>query len=433
MVHEIQERLSKFKKLLTPFQQFARSESFSGVLLIVAALVAFVLSNTALSESYFDLKKLYFGIEFGDWSLKKPLFLWINDGLMAVFFLMVGLEIKRELLVGELSRPRDAALSVFAAIGGMVVPALIYVLFNFNSPGISGWGIPMATDIAFALGVMALLGSRVPLALKVFLTALAIVDDLGAVLVIAVFYTESLQFHYLIYSFLILSGAWIYGKSGGHRLFIFLILGLIAWYCMLKSGVHATVAGVLLAFTIPIKHAISSGELEDRLREVIQGESFEEEEVKIEELESILKQAESLLHRLEHALQPIVAYFIMPVFAFFNAGVRVSGESATWSPVIFGCFLGLLIGKPLGVFAFAWGSSRLGFASLPAGINWAQIFSAGMLAGIGFTMSFFIAALAFGEGSMLDQSKIGILSASILSAVAGLITLYFSTKDSSST
>ncbi len=428
MARQIQEKLSKFKNLLTPFQQFARSESFSGILLIIAALIAFVISNSALSESYFDLKKIYFGIEFGDWSLKKPLFLWINDGLMAIFFLMVGLEIKRELLVGELSKPRDAALSVFAAVGGMVVPALIYTIFNFNTAGISGWGIPMATDIAFALGVMALLGSRVPLALKVFLTALAIVDDLGAVLVIAVFYTESLQFHYLLYSFLILFGAWIYGKSGGHRLSLFLLLGAIAWYCMLKSGVHATVAGVLLAFTIPIKHAIGSDELEDHLRVAIHEDSFEKSEVKIEKLESILEHAQSLLHRLEHALQPIVAYFIMPVFAFFNAGVRISGESATWSPVIFGCFLGLVVGKPLGVFAFAWVSSKLGIASLPKGINWAQIFSAGMLAGIGFTMSFFIAALAFGEGSLLDQSKIGILSASILSAIVGLIGLHFSTK-----
>ncbi|RJP19262.1 MAG: Na+/H+ antiporter NhaA [Candidatus Omnitrophota bacterium] len=428
MSRQIQEPVSKFQFLLTPFQQFARSESFGGILLIVAALIAFVISNSPFSAAYFDYKQLMFGFEFGGWSLKKPLFLWINDGLMAVFFLMVGLEIKRELLVGELSRPRDAALSVFAALGGMVVPALIYTLFNFNTPAISGWGIPMATDIAFALGVMALLGSRVPLALKVFLTALAIVDDLGAVLVIAVFYTESLQFHYLLYSFLFLFGAWIYGKSGGRSLFVFLVLGAIAWYCMLKSGVHATVAGVLLAFTIPIKHAIASHDLENHLREVIRDDSFEEAEVKIETLESILEHAQSLLHRLEHALQPIVAYFIMPVFAFFNAGVRLSAESASWSPVVFGCFLGLVLGKPLGVFAFAWISSRLGIASLPRGIHWMHIFSAGMLAGIGFTMSFFIAALAFGEGLMLDQAKIGILSASVFAALVGLFALFLSTR-----
>ncbi len=387
------------------FQTFVQSEAFGGVLLVFAAAIAFSMANSPLSEFYFQIKKTYFGIAFGDWELKKALYHWINDGLMVIFFLLVGLEIKRELIQGELSRPRDAALAVFAALGGMIVPALIYVALNFNGDGLSGWGIPMATDIAFALGIMALLGKRVPIALKVFLTALAIVDDLGAVLVIALFYTESLNITALISSLVVLAIAALYGYLSGRKLLVFAIFGVIAWYYMLKSGVHATVAGVLLAFTVPLstKHSYNRSD-----------------------------EHHSPLHTLEHGLEPWVNYFIMPVFALTNAGVVLSGESFAASPILLGCLFGLVLGKPIGVFLFSWLAVQCGLASLPNNVSWKQIFATGLLAGIGFTMSFFIAVLAFGQGVMLDQAKLGILGASIIAAVAGLTMLYTYSKQSQS-
>ncbi len=387
--------------LLSEFQRFAKSESMSGVLLILAALVAFIIANSPLGESYFEWINVYFGLSFGEWSLKKPLILWVNDALMALFFLMVGLEIKRELLIGELSRPRDAALSVFAALGGMVVPALIYVGFNYGEETIVGWGIPMATDIAFALGVMALLGKRVPLSLKVFLTALAIVDDLGAVAVIAIFYTEHLQLKALVLSGVLLLAAFGYGRLGGRNLVIYGILGVIAWYFMLKSGVHATVAGVLLAFTVPM-------------------DSNKNEHI---------EHHEDTLHRLEHGLQPWVAYAIMPIFAFFNAGIMLGEDGIGMGPVTLGCALGLLIGKPIGVFTFSWVSVKLGWASWPQGIRAIHIFAVGILAGIGFTMSFFIANLAFKTGITLDAAKMGVLLSSVTAAILGFTFLWWSTRE----
>ncbi len=417
--------------ILTPFQQFARSESVGGFLLILSALFAFAIANSAQLDRYTALQSIPFGLSLGDWSLIKPLILWINDGLMAVFFLMVGLEIKREIVVGELSRPRDAAFSVFAAIGGMIVPALIYVLINRNGEGVSGWGIPMATDIAFALGIMSLLGKCISLPLKVFLTALAIVDDLGAVIVIAVFYTASLDGGALIKSFLVLAIAWFYGYTGGRRLSVFGLLGVIGWYFMLKSGVHATIAGVLLAFTIPMGRRSESAAPVLDTREILAQGTLEEIEVKVEHAESFLHGVQSPLHRLEHALHPWVVFFIMPVFAFFNAGVSLSGEGASWSAITSGCFLGLIVGKPIGIFFLSWLSCRLGIASLPSGVTWFQIASVGLLAGIGFTMSFFVAGLAFENGTYLDQAKIGVLSASILSAAAGLIALWMACRTKS--
>ncbi|MGC9328431.1 MAG: Na+/H+ antiporter NhaA, partial [Candidatus Hinthialibacter sp.] len=340
--------------------------------------------------------------------------------------------IKREILVGELSRPKDAALSVFAAVGGMAIPALIYTSLNWNGEGLSGWGIPMATDIAFALGVLSLLGNRVPLSLKVFLTALAIVDDLGAVAVIAVFYTAHLQISYLLYSFVFLAAAFVFARAGGRRLSIFLLIGVAAWYFMLKSGVHATVAGVLLAFAVPMSRKLDPRLADAEMKQIVQQGSFEEIEVKVEHLEKVLHQAHSPLHRLEHALQPWTVYFVMPVFAFFNAGVMLAGSDQFVTPVAMGCLMGLLLGKPIGVFVLSWAAVKLGFASLPQGVRWPQIFAVGVLAGIGFTMSFFIAGLAFDGVQLLDQSKIGVLSASILAAVAGLLVLYLARSPQSS-
>lgn len=404
-------------KLLRPIEQFWQSEARGGFILFAAALLAFIVANSPLSQGYFALQNTPFRIGFGDWSLEKPLLLWVNDLLMAVFFLLVGMEIKRELVQGELRDLRKASLTIFAALGGMVAPALIYTFFNAGGEGARGWGVPMATDIAFSLGVLALLGSRVPLGLKVFLTAFAIVDDLGAVLVIALFYTASLKVSMLLWGGLF----WVLALLAGWRrvrfLPLYLLLGLLLWYFTLKSGIHATVAGVLLAMAIPITRSLEPFELKRELRAAASKDP-EEIEGELEHLEHTIAQAQSPLHRLEHLLHPWVAYLILPIFAFFNAGVNLAG--AQLGGVALGSFLGLLLGKPLGIFAASWLAVRLGLAALPAGVNWLMVAGAGFLGGIGFTMALFIAALAFGPGTLDDQAKVGVLSSSVVAAAVGL-------------
>jgi NhaA family Na+:H+ antiporter len=411
------------KRLLTPFEEFARSESAGGVTLIVAALLAFLWANSPWAPGYFALQQTYFGFDLGGWSLEKPLLLWVNDGLMALFFFLVGLEIKREVSVGELSEPRDAVLAVVAAVGGVVVPGVIYAGINWGGEGISGWGVPVATDIAFALGIMSLLGDRVPLSLKVFLTALAIVDDLVAVLIIALFYTEGISLVYLVLSFGVLALTFVYGLNGGRNLKVFAFLGVVAWFFMLQSGIHATVAGVLLALTIPMKRKIAPEDLRDELRGGLEDQRFEGVEVKVANLERVLEDTQSSLHRLEHLLHPWVAFLVLPVFALFNAGVSLGGGGGVLNPVTAGVFLGLLVGKPVGVLVFSWLATRLGLASLPEGVGWASMAGASCLAGIGFTMSLFVGGLAFEDGGLLDQAKLGVLSASVLAAVLGLALL----------
>lgn len=366
----------------SPFLEFVRSGSFGGFVLMAASLFAFAWANSAFAPSYFALHHLPIEIGAGEWRLEKSLLHFVNDFLMAIFFLMVGLEIKREMAVGELSQPKARVLPVAAAAGGMLVPALFYAAFNAGGVGAAGWGIPMATDIAFALGVMALLGERVPVGLKVFLTALAIVDDLGAVLVIALFYTAQLDLGSLGISLALWAAAMIYGRRGGRRLTVFMLLGLAIWYFMLKSGVHATVAGVLTAFAVPLTR----------------------------------------LHRLEHAISPFVTLGIVPLFAFLNAGFALGALSFT-TPVSLGAFFGLLLGKPVGIFCVCYLVVRAGWSELPEGTGWSAIGGAGMLGGIGFTMSLFVASLAFGEGAAGDQAKLGVFSASALAAVAGLLVL----------
>ncbi len=412
-------------RLMTPVQEFIQTESSSGIILIAAALIAFAWANSPWAENYFAILDVRFGVGFGAWGLEKPLILWVNDLLMAVFFFLLGLEIKRELVVGELASPQKATLPIAGALGGMVVPALIYVAFNAGEPTVRGWGVPMATDIAFALGVLALLGDRVGLGLKVFLLALAIVDDLGAILVIAVFYTEQIDITALALSFVFWAVAVAYGRSGGGKALVFALIGLVMWYFMLKSGVHATIAGVLMALAVPIRHKISPQALQEQLRPLLgQGGSFERVEMVIEHLEDVLDRAHSPLHRMEHGLAPYVAFGIMPVFAFFNAGVALGGgEVDLISAVSIGAFLGLLLGKPLGVAGFAWLTVRTGAARLPDGANWPGMIGIGLLAGIGFTMSLFVANLAFGEPAQLDQAKIGVLAASVVAALAGLAFL----------
>jgi Na+:H+ antiporter, NhaA family len=412
-------------KLLTPVQEFIRTESASGVILIAAAALAFAWANSPWAASYFALLDLPFSLRFGAWTLEKPLLLWVNDLLMAGFFFVIGLEIKREILVGELAGWRRASLPVAGALGGMLVPALIYVALNPEEPAIRGWGVPMATDIAFALGVLALLGQRVPLSLKVFLLALAIVDDLGAVLVIALFYTAELNGTSLLISLLVWGGALAYGRAHGDKPLVFALLGLVMWYFMLKSGIHATIAGVLMALTVPLRHRISAQELQQELRWVGSGRGgLEQVEVMLEHLDEVLSKAHSPLHNMEHGLAPYVAFFVMPVFAFFNAGVAVGGiEGGLMSPVALGAVLGLLLGKPIGVAGFAYLAVMSGLTRLPAGVTWPAIAGIGLLAGIGFTMSLFIAHLAFPEQELLYQAKLGVLTASVVASLAGLAFL----------
>jgi NhaA family Na+:H+ antiporter len=418
-------RTSVVGKLLMPVQEFIRTESSSGIILIAAAVVAFAWANSPWAESYFALLDVRFGVSFAAWGLEKSLLLWVNDLLMAVFFFLVGLEIKREVVVGELAGWQRAALPAAGALGGMVVPALIYLAFTAGQPTMRGWGVPMATDIAFALGVMALLGNRVPLSLKVFLLALAIVDDLGAVLVIALFYTENLQVGSLLISLVVWGAALAYGRASGKNALVFAVLGLVMWYFMLKSGIHATIAGVLMALTVPLRHELGMQDLQQELRALgSRGGGFEQVEVTIEHLEGVLAKAHSPLHNMEHALAPYVAFVIMPVFAFFNAGVPIAGGAAgVVSAVSLGTLAGLLIGKPLGVAGFAFIAVKSGLARLPAGATWPGMIGVGLLAGIGFTMSLFIANLAFEDPANLIQAKIGVLTASVVAALAGLVFL----------
>lgn len=420
--------MSRARRILTPFQIFFRSESSSGVILIAAAAVAFVWANSPLAGSYEALKEAPFGLGLGDWELRKTLIHWVNDGLMALFFLLVGLEIKRELLVGELKDPRAAALPIAAAFGGMVVPAGIYVALNLGGDGMRGWAVPMATDIAFALGVMALLGKRVPLGLKVALTALAIVDDLGAVLVIALFYTAGIEMTYLGMAVVLWIVSWLYGRTGGRKLPVFALLGVVLWYCMLESGVHATVAGVLLAFTIPMRREMEPSEVKTRIAELFRSKDFEEQEVEMEHVETLVARSQSPLHELEHSLHPWSAFFIMPIFALFNAGFQISAEASFSAPVTLGALLGLVLGKPLGVMIFSWLAVVTGRAALPKGVSWLAMLGMGLLAGIGFTMSLFIAALGFPDVAQLDQAKLGVLSASVTAAVVGWVTLHLGSR-----
>jgi Na+:H+ antiporter, NhaA family len=377
---------------LQRLQNLVSSGTFPGLLLLVAAVIAFVWANTGWLSAYEAMK--HAPLPLGFLNLNFDLELWVNDLLMAVFFLLVGLELKREVLRGELSNPRGAALAVFAAIGGMLLPAALYAAFNAGGAGARGWGVPMATDIAFALGVLTVLGNRVPNALRLFLTALAVVDDLGAILVIAVFYTSSLDVTMLGLALGVYGVLWVVNLFKVRRLTPYLLLGAVLWYFVYKSGLHATIAGVLLATTIPLGR--------DDVRP---------------------------LETLEHRMQPFVTLFILPVFALFNAGVPISAAlSGGVSAVSTGVFAGLVFGKPLGITLFSWIAVRCNIAELPPGVTWRMIFGVGCLGGIGFTMALFIANLAFAGNPALEGAKLGILGASLIAAVIGLTWLRVATR-----
>ena len=376
--------------LSSPFKWFFKLEAASGLVLLISAILALIISNSSLSYFYFETLEKYIFFGFNNFGLKLSVLHWINDVLMAIFFFFVTLEIKREFIQGELSNIKQALLPIIAAIGGMLVPALIYIYINFgNTVTLNGWAIPSATDIAFSLGVLSLLGSRVPISLKVFLTALAIIDDLGAIVIIAFFYSGDLSILYLSMMLLSFVGLLLLNKFGLKTFLPYLIIGILLWHFTHESGIHATIAGVLLACTIP-----------HRKKE----KDF------------------SLLIKLEHGISPYVAFGIMPLFAFANAGVSLEGIQFTslLLPVPLGILLGLFIGKQLGVFLFSYISIKLGYAQMPNGSNWINLYGVGILTGIGFTMSLFVGNLAFAENTeYIDGVKLGVLSGSFLSTIAG--------------
>jgi len=416
--------------LLSPFVSFAKVEAAGGILLMASTIAAIVWANSAWEHSYHALWDVYVTVGLGKFALTETRHEWINDGLMAIFFFLVGLEIKREVLIGELSSLRQAAFPLIAALGGAILPALMYVGVAHGPEAISGWAIPMATDIAFVLGVLAILGSRVPVTLKIFVTALAIADDLIAVLVIAVFYTERIQWLYLAAALIVFGLSFGANLLGIRNPVVYALLGLLLWYAMLKSGVHATVAGVLLAFTIPARTYMDRDSFLEQSRSLLSRfegakEGSSQAHAALHSVHKKLELVESPLHRIEHALHPWVSFAIMPLFAFSNAGVRILGNvtAAMRNPVSLGVALGLLFGKPLGIWTFAWLSTKTGLAAAPPELSWRALFGAAWLCGIGFTMSLFIGTLAFGEGDLLSMSKIGILGASVASGICGSLFL----------
>ena len=427
---------SSIEWILRPFQEFTRLEASAGILLFLCTVVALVWANSPWSDGYFHLWQTKLQVGIGGFLLDKPLILWINDGLMAMFFFVVGLEIKREILVGELSSPKQATLPIAAAIGGMVTPAIIYLVFNGGKAGASGWGIPMATDIAFALGALAILGKRVPVFLKIFLTSVAIVDDIGAVLVIAFFYTSQIYWSNLIVGAAFLAALLATNRAGVRNPLVYAALGIGGlWLAFLMSGVHATIAGVLAAMTIPARARIGKEEflergrnLLDEFKDVGGGGSIltskQQLEV-VEAIESASKLAQTPLQRLEHALHPWVIFGVMPVFALANAGVNLGGGLAALftNPVALGILFGLVLGKQVGVTLFSWFAVWIGIAILPSGVSWLKIYGVGWLAGIGFTMSLFIAGLAFEDDEILSVAKLGILTASLIAGVGGWVIL----------
>ncbi len=438
---------NKTRFLLLPLETVAglmQTTAAPGLLLLLSTISALLVVNSPLNAGYFQMLATRFtiGLEGEGFAVSKPLILWINDGLMAMFFFLVGMEIKREILVGELSAKRKAALPVVAALGGLMFPAIIYFVLNKDGAGRSGWGIPMATDIAFSLGILALLGRRIPLSLKIFLTAFAIVDDLGAVAVIAIFYTQQLELAYFAAGLGVLA-VMIGGNILGVRNTLFYaVLGIGGvWLAFLFSGVHATVAGILVAFTIPVNTLISKGDfitrsetLMSRLAKAPESDSqlpTEEQAALISELQDLRKKAESPLQQLEHNLHPVVMYFIMPVFAFANAGVVFTNSGIPlWEhSVSLGIILGLIIGKFTGISLFSWLACKTGIAELPKEISWSMMMGTALLGGVGFTMSLFIAGLAFHDPALLDLTKISILFASAIAGTGGYLWLRAATKD----
>ena len=387
-------------KAFSRIQEFIRLETSGGVVLMIAAIFAMIIANTPLSATYDLILGTYIKVAIGNFEIAKPTILWINDGLMAIFFFLVGLEIKREVLAGELSSFDKAILPIMAAIGGMAVPGIIFAIVNWGTPeNLNGWAIPTATDIAFALGILALIGSRAPIALKIFLLAIAIIDDLGAIVIIAIFYTSELSINALSISMIGFAAAVALNRLGIQRTAPYLLVGIIMWVFVLKSGVHATLAGVLIAFTIPLK-----AKTED----------------------------EALLYKMEHGLHPWVAFLILPVFAFANAGVNFTGIGIDdlLQPLTLGIAVGLFLGKQIGIFLATWIGVKSGIARLPENVSWKHVYGVACLTGVGFTMSLFIGSLAFTTADAMNAVRLGVVLGSVLSGIIGYLLLKSAANDS---
>jgi Na+:H+ antiporter, NhaA family len=425
------------RRFVRPFVRFTQIEASSGIVLLAAAIAALVWANSAFSDTYFQVLETHLSIQFGPFDFDESLHHLINDGLMAVFFFVVGLEIKRELILGDLRDRRAAALPVMAALGGMIVPALIYIALTAGTGGeaVRGWGIPMATDIAFAVGVVALLGSKVPGGAKLFLLALAIADDIGAIAVIAIFYTDELNVAFLAMALGGLALVWAAQKVGVRSLVFYVPLAMVIWLFTLESGVHATLAGVALGFLTPARPMYRADDFDRRARAILDEYPVEaEDSLRAQEhadyeallLSEIATEAVSPLSRIEHRLQVWSSFLVVPLFALANAGVDFRGTPVTeslTSSVALGVALGLVIGKTVGITVFTYAAVRLGLGRLPAGTGWTQVIGLAAVAGIGFTVSLFVAGLAFSATETIDLAKVGIFAGSLVSGVLGAVIL----------
>ncbi len=423
------------KKFLI-IEEFISKEALSGVLLFLATIAAVICANSSFGQEYYNLWHMPLGVTLGDRTISMTLTYWINDGLMALFFLMVGLEIKREMVIGELSSLAKASFPIIAALGGMLIPALIYVALNPNN--FIGFGIPMATDIAFALGILMLLGSRVNPALKLFLMALAVVDDLGAVLVVATVYTSEIKAEYFLHAGIAYGLIWFLNYIGVKKILPYLILGIFLWVFIHEIGIHATIAGVLLAFAIPISSKINEKQFINETRESV--DEFEKNidtipilnHHQIDALESIAHgydKVQNPLVKLEHNLHGLSAFFIMPLFAFSNAGVFIDFSTVSANlMIVLGVVFGLILGKPIGIFGFTFLASKLGIIKKPDDISWYDVLAVGFLGGIGFTMSIFITHLAFADETIIAAVKLGVFGASFTAAIIGVILILLKKK-----
>jgi NhaA family Na+:H+ antiporter len=423
------------KTNLSPVQKFINAESFSGILLFSATIFALAMSNLPFHELYNAIWEYKFGIKSDHFELVKPLILWINDGLMAIFFFVIGLEIKREILIGELNSLKKASLPIFAAVGGMVVPLVTYLLVNQNPITANGWGISMATDIAFTLAILKLLGKKVPISLKIFMTAFAIIDDIGGVMVIALFYTSQISWMLLLIAAILLIILYILSYLRIHNKYLLFVFGIAVWLLFLKSGVHPTIAGILLAFSVPIRQKITEFRFADKLNQIV-GRLVEssntnklpvltkEQIEEIDEIEELTSKVQSPLQQLEHRLHHWVAYLIMPVFALANAGIFFSADMTIDFSLVATIAISLLVGKTLGVTLFSYIGIKLKISSLPENVVFRDIFGVAILSGVGFTMSLFIGGLAFYDNSMfLNSAKIGIITGSLMSGIIGYFVL----------
>ncbi|RPD99941.1 Na+/H+ antiporter NhaA [Aureibaculum marinum] len=427
------------KVLVTPFQKFVQIESFSGILLLIATIVALIWANSPLSIYYTQLQEFKMGFTSDSFTLSKPLILWVNDGLMAIFFFLIGLEIKREFLIGGLNSAKKIAFPLIGALGGVIIPVAFYLILNNNPDTVRGWGVPMATDIAFSLAVLNALGKRVPLSLKLFLTAFAIVDDLAAVLVIAIFYSANISLGLLGIALGLLAFLYFLSYKGYYSKFMLVSLGIVIWVLFLKSGLHPTLAGVLLAFSVPVMQKIKTitfiENLENIVSNIRQSPVLEEpilskeQKSVIHNLEGWTKKYKSPLQNLEHKLHDWVGYLIIPVFALFNAGVAISGDMNLETVLVVNIVVALVLGKSIGVSSAVLFFKKIKLIQVPSDITNRHIIGVSFLAGIGFTMAIFIASLAFADTPQyIDSAKIGVLLGSLLSAIIGYIVLRIKSK-----